>query len=281
MATLPPPSSMPAAVTSGFFVLLCAQLLEEVSGLIFSYAAASTLWRRRSNPARPYMDRLMTFSRLICPSGAPGQRQGGMHGIAILTQAASEALEAPVLSGRDPAVELVGQALLDHGRERPGQVDRPGDRRRQLKQHEPAVVLTQLVRLAHQQARRLARGRRLGRLGRWRLICGRVLTALAGGPLADDARLPGEAALADLPPQPSPVATARGPAHFQVVTEGIEDAAVGMPPSRSMRSQRRTVLRPMPKARAMPRSVIPWSRRRTASSKRASRRRWASSVRPG
>src|SRR3954462_15086488 len=83
-------------VRYGFFVLLCAQLLEEVRGLIFSYAAASTRWRRRSNPARPYMDRLMTFSRLICPSGAPGQRQGGMHGIAILTQAASEALEAPV-----------------------------------------------------------------------------------------------------------------------------------------------------------------------------------------
>ena len=108
------------------------------------YAAAGTLWRRRLNPARPYMVRLMTFSRLICPSGAPGQRQGGMHGIAILTKAASEALEAPGLSGRDPAVELVGQALLDHGRERPGQVDRPGDRRRQLKQHEPAVVLAQL-----------------------------------------------------------------------------------------------------------------------------------------
>src|SRR3954471_5430554 len=64
---------------------------------------------------------------------APRQRQGGMHGIAILTKAASEALEAPVLSGRDPAVQLVGQALLDHGRERPGQVDRLGDRRRQLK----------------------------------------------------------------------------------------------------------------------------------------------------
>src|SRR4051812_43808546 len=140
----------------GFFVLLCAQLLEEVSGLIFSYAAASTLWRRRSNPARPYMDRLMTFSRLICPSGAPGQRQGGMDGIAILAKAASEALETPGFSGRDPAVELVGQALLDQGRERPGQVDRPGDRRRQLKQraHEPAVVLAQLVRLAHQPARR-------------------------------------------------------------------------------------------------------------------------------
>src|SRR3954447_15105007 len=54
-----------------FFVLLCAQLLEEVFGLIFSYAAASTLWRRRSNPARPYMDRLMTFNRLICPSTGP------------------------------------------------------------------------------------------------------------------------------------------------------------------------------------------------------------------
>jgi hypothetical protein len=37
-------------------------------------------------------------------TGAPRQRQGGMHGIAILTKAASEALEAPVLSGRDPAV---------------------------------------------------------------------------------------------------------------------------------------------------------------------------------
>lgn len=31
-----------------------------------------------------------------------------MHGIAILTKAASEALEAPGFSGRDPAVELIG-----------------------------------------------------------------------------------------------------------------------------------------------------------------------------
>src|SRR3954469_15257687 len=54
-----------------FFVLLCAQLLEEVGGRIFSYATASTLWRRRSNPARPYMDRLMAFNRLICPSTGP------------------------------------------------------------------------------------------------------------------------------------------------------------------------------------------------------------------
>src|SRR4051812_11167509 len=59
------------ASRKGFFVLLCAQLLEEVFGLIFSYAAASTRWRRRSNPARPYMVRLMTFSRLICPSTGP------------------------------------------------------------------------------------------------------------------------------------------------------------------------------------------------------------------
>jgi hypothetical protein len=59
------------AVKNGFFVLLCAQLLEEVEDRIFSYAAASTLWRRRSNPARPYMDRLMAFNRLICPSTGP------------------------------------------------------------------------------------------------------------------------------------------------------------------------------------------------------------------
>ena len=44
---------------------------EEVEGRILSYAAASTLWRRRSNPARPYMDRLMAFNRLICPSTGP------------------------------------------------------------------------------------------------------------------------------------------------------------------------------------------------------------------
>src|SRR4051794_13414499 len=146
--------------------------------------SASTRWRRRSNPARPYMVRLMTFSRLICPSGAPGQRQGGMYGIAILTKAASEALEAPGFSGRDPAVQLVGQALLDHGRERPGQVDRPGDRRRQLKQHEPAVVLAQLVRLAHQQARCLARGRRVdpGRPGPRPQARRRGFSAAGGGP---------------------------------------------------------------------------------------------------
>jgi hypothetical protein len=59
------------SMNHGFFVLLCAQLLEEVIGMIFSYATASTLWRRRSNPARPYMERLMTFSRLICPSTGP------------------------------------------------------------------------------------------------------------------------------------------------------------------------------------------------------------------
>jgi len=45
--------------------------LKEVDGRIFSYAAASTLWRRRSKPARPYMDRLMAFNRLICPSTGP------------------------------------------------------------------------------------------------------------------------------------------------------------------------------------------------------------------
>src|SRR4051812_27636405 len=121
---------------------------------------------------------------------APGQRQGGMHSIAVLTQAPGKTVEVAGLSGRDPGVELVGQAVLDHGRERPGQVGRPGDRRRQLEQrgHESAVILTQLIRLAHQQAHCLARGRRFGRLGRWCPICGRSLTALAGGPLADDAR---------------------------------------------------------------------------------------------
>src|SRR3954469_18519261 len=55
--------------TFGFFVLLCAHLRDE--DLCSYYAAASTLWRRRSNPARPYMVRLMTFSRLICPSTGP------------------------------------------------------------------------------------------------------------------------------------------------------------------------------------------------------------------
>jgi hypothetical protein len=53
----------------GFFVLLCAHLRDE--DLRSSYAAASTLWRRRSKPARSYMVRLMTFSRLICPSTGP------------------------------------------------------------------------------------------------------------------------------------------------------------------------------------------------------------------
>src|SRR4051794_19712048 len=52
-----------------FFVLLCAHLRDE--DVRSCYAAASTLWRRRSNPARPYMVRLMTFSRLICPSTGP------------------------------------------------------------------------------------------------------------------------------------------------------------------------------------------------------------------
>jgi len=52
----------------------------------------------------------------------------------------------------------------------------------------PQMVAAHVVRLAHQQARRLARGRwlDLGRLGRWYQACGRVLTALAGGPLTDD-----------------------------------------------------------------------------------------------
>src|SRR3954467_1078952 len=51
-------------------------------------------------------------------TGAPGQRQGGMHSIAVLTQAPGKTVEAAGLSGRDPGVELVGQAVLDHGRER-------------------------------------------------------------------------------------------------------------------------------------------------------------------
>jgi HipA-like protein len=60
---------LPGAITIRFFVLLCAHLRDE--DLRSSYAAASTLWRRRSKPARPYMVRLMTFSRLICPSTGP------------------------------------------------------------------------------------------------------------------------------------------------------------------------------------------------------------------
>jgi hypothetical protein len=60
-----------SASESRFFVLLCAQLLGEVNGRVFSYAVASTLWRRRSKPARPYMERLIAFNRLICPSTGP------------------------------------------------------------------------------------------------------------------------------------------------------------------------------------------------------------------
>ena len=37
-------------------------------------------------------------------TGAPGQRQGGMYGIAILAKAASEALETPGLSDRCSAL---------------------------------------------------------------------------------------------------------------------------------------------------------------------------------
>src|SRR3954469_194946 len=62
-------------------------------------------------------------------AGAPGQRQGGMDGIAVLAKASGEALEAARLGSPDPGVELIGKALLDHGRERFGQLDRPGDRR--------------------------------------------------------------------------------------------------------------------------------------------------------
>src|SRR3954470_12719654 len=65
-----PQSTCPwTAGNDRFFVLLCAHLRDE--DLRPFYAAASTLWRRRSNPARPYMVRLMTFSRLICPSTGP------------------------------------------------------------------------------------------------------------------------------------------------------------------------------------------------------------------
>src|SRR3954469_14076097 len=88
--------------TFGFFVLLCAQLLEEVNGWIFSYAAASTLWRRRSNPARPYMERLMGLQPVdlsLDRTSAPGQCQSSMYGIAILTQAPGKALEAAIFSG--------------------------------------------------------------------------------------------------------------------------------------------------------------------------------------
>src|SRR3954453_901249 len=54
---------------TGFFVLLCAHLWDEVP--CYPYGAAGTRRRRRSNPARPYMDRLMTFNRLIWPSTGP------------------------------------------------------------------------------------------------------------------------------------------------------------------------------------------------------------------
>ena len=69
-APIDPPECQSAS-ESGFFVLLCAHLLKEVIGWVFSYAEASTLWRRRSKPARPYMERLMAFNRLICPSTGP------------------------------------------------------------------------------------------------------------------------------------------------------------------------------------------------------------------
>jgi Mg2+ and Co2+ transporter CorA len=53
-------------------------------------------------------------------TGAPGQRQGGMDGFDILTEAPRETFEAAVFGGADPSVELVGQSLPDHGRETPG-----------------------------------------------------------------------------------------------------------------------------------------------------------------
>src|SRR5688500_15424994 len=73
-------------------------------------------------------------------------------------------------------------------------------------------------------------------LGRCHPIRGRILTAPAGGPLPDDARLPGEAARADLAPQAGAVAIARRPARLEILAEGIENAAatVGMPPGRRM-----------------------------------------------
>src|SRR4051794_16097990 len=52
---------------SSFF---CVHIFE-MKFLVTLTGAASTRRRRRSNPARPYMDRLMTFNRLIWPSTGP------------------------------------------------------------------------------------------------------------------------------------------------------------------------------------------------------------------
>src|SRR5690242_5349979 len=196
-----------------FFILLCAHLGDEVP--CYPYGAASTRRRRRSNPARPYMDRLMTFNRLIWPSTGP-VLQGIVRAACTASRSCrrlpakplkpsfSAALIQSSSRSARPSLIMVENALASSTARAIG-----GDSSSSAVTNRRSSALSLSGSLISRRAAlRGVGGGGLGRFGRCRPIRGRVLTAPAGGPLPDDARLPGEAALTDLPSQPGAVATA-------------------------------------------------------------------------
>ena len=155
------------------------------------------------------LDDFQSVDLALNRTGAPGQRQGGMDGFDILTEAPREAFEGRCLRrlliqpsswSASPCLIMVEKVF--------GQIDRLGDRRRQLEQRrrEPALLRIQLVRFAHQHPRRFARrGRRCGLrrgLGGKSPFDQPVVSATPGGPLLDDTVPPDKAPIADLTPQP-------------------------------------------------------------------------------
>jgi transposase-like protein len=77
------------------------------------------------------LDDLQPVDLPLDRTGAPGQRQGGMDGLAVLTQAAGKPFEAVFLRGPNPIIQLVGQPEAPPGRVRLGRPSAPERRRLQ------------------------------------------------------------------------------------------------------------------------------------------------------
>src|ERR671920_638786 len=161
-------------------------------------ACPSTRQRSRSNPARPYISRLMTLSRLTWPSTWPL-----LHGSVSAARTASSSRRSPAANGASlrlaqPAVER--NLVLDHRHEAADEIDGGGDDGGALQQrgNEPAVGGVQRVGLSGQQANRPARRGRFGGLGCRRLAShvgrrgGRILPPAPGRPRPHDAPLTGK-----------------------------------------------------------------------------------------
>ena len=120
-------------------------------------AAWSTLLRSRPNPARPYMVRLIVFSRLIWPSTGPvdhGVSSAARTAAEILPEALGEALERRPGRGGEPPVQRSRSLLPDQGGEAAGETADlgQGGRLGQQPVEERAVRARQLARVGLDQA---------------------------------------------------------------------------------------------------------------------------------